>query len=168
MTIDDRASEPQKDKDIKPAGKERWYGWQTLLGLAGSHALLVAGAVANQPVVIGVGISGHFFVGPITHWAHGHVGRGFGALGINVGVPLGGALLGVALGSPGGDTGLAVGGVIGAFVGVVVAPIIDVVALSYEPVEPSTKDSARLTPSRVSLVPLLGPGQKGASLSIQF
>jgi hypothetical protein len=115
---------------------------------------------------MGIGIAGHGLAGPITHWGHRHAGRGFGALGINIGVPLGAGLLGLGLGAiGGGDFGAFIGAGIGGFTGFVLAPIIDVAALAYDPIP--ANDTPDLS-ERVSLVPVLGPTYKGLHVGVQF
>jgi hypothetical protein len=71
-----------------------WYGWQSLIIDAPAVSLLVAGAAAptlndrlgSAPTIAG----GVAFVlgGPIVHWAHGSVGKGFASLGLRVVIPV--------------------------------------------------------------------------------
>jgi hypothetical protein len=168
-----RSVEPDRapNGELEAPKKERWYGWQILLGLAGSHILFFTGIASGEVALIGIGIGGHLFAGPITHWGHGSAGRGFGALGINVGVPLGAGLLGTAIGAIDGDGyGLLIGAGIGGFVGIIAAPIIDIAALAYEPVEleDHKKYGAKPRPGRVSVAPILGPTHNGLHLSVEF
>jgi len=145
--------------------KEKWYGWQILLGLAGSHILLLAGVAAEDPVLVFTGTAGHFLSGPITHWANGMVGRGFASVGLNLGLPFGTSLVGAGLDAASGGfviTGFLVGGAIG----FVVAPIIDFGALAYKPIEEEGEAQAGVP--RFNLTPIVGQGQTGLSFSMQF
>jgi hypothetical protein len=100
-------------------------------------------------LAFGTGLSGFAFGGPIVHWAHGHVGKGFGALGLNVGLTSVGGLVGVAAICSGGCNGewsgltQLFGFVIGGGVGLLSANIIDVAALSYETVGPAAEEQSR-------------------------
>jgi hypothetical protein len=165
------ASEPRiVDFSSDPADavknpKEKWYGWQILLGLAGSHILLLAGVAAEDPVLVFTGTAGHFLSGPITHWANGMVGRGFASVGLNLGLPFGTSLVGAGLDAASGGfviTGFLVGGAIG----FVVAPIIDFGALAYKPIEEEGEAQAGVP--RFNLTPIVGQGQTGLSFSMQF
>ena len=134
---------PSKDREVKDDGEPRttWYGWQTLLIMGVSTPLVAA---------YGTGLAGFTFGGPIVHWAHGHVGRGFGALGLNLGLTAVGGLVGAGALCAGGscngelgNLGLAFGLAIGGGIGLLTANIIDVAVLSHEPVEPAVDYDAR-------------------------
>src|SRR5262245_14666089 len=94
------ATSPPPPPSTDPAGGEVWYGWQTLIvgGISGAAAVVAIGLGEDgSGVVLGapVGLGGFVFGGPIVHWAHGRVGRGFAVLGMNVGVAgVGAALFG--------------------------------------------------------------------------
>lgn len=105
-----------------PAVRRVWYGGQTLIVLAASAAVTAAGGWT--PVSI-LGAGGILLGGPVVHWAHGHVGRGFGSLALNVGLPLltGAVGLGIAEGW---------GVLFTAPVGLLAALVIDIAVLSYE------------------------------------
>ncbi|TKD12731.1 hypothetical protein [Polyangium fumosum] len=142
---------------------KRWYGWQTLIGVVAGDLVSVVGM--GTPITY-VGIAGHVLTGPIVHWAHGHVGKGFASLGLNVGLPLGGGLLGLMAGA---GTGYeAIGYVaIGALVGYVAAPALDMAVFSTETVEApqeSVKGARAILPSSVTVVPMMGQDRMGLSV----
>jgi hypothetical protein len=150
--------------------KQRWYGWETLIGLAITDGALIGGGAALEsgwPIVAGFIMRP--FVGPIVHWQHGHVGRGFGSLGLNVGVPF---TLGAVGAAATGDNcnrslGCLAGFVLGYFIGSIVAPIIDVAALSTEKVEVPVEPEA-LHVQSLTVVPILDKGRTGLGLAGQF
>src|SRR5262249_12349307 len=85
----------------QPARPRYWYGWQMLTvdgisvtaGLAiGFSGLAVhdGGAKWSQtaPVGFSIGGAGLLFGGPIVHWTHGNIGKGFGSLGMRLGLAL--------------------------------------------------------------------------------
>jgi hypothetical protein len=131
-------------------GQRTWYGWQTLLVFGGSTTVGLiggfGGGASGSDVVLLAGLSiggaGFLFGGPIVHWANGHIGRGFGALGLNFGMPLVGAGLGagVVCVSAGCDADQGVdiflGVVIGGGLGLIASMVVDVTVLSYEPSTP--------------------------------
>jgi hypothetical protein len=154
--------------------KTRWYGWQTLLGLAGTDLLMMAGGgyVGSAPIII-TGLFSRPLVPPIVHWSHGHVGKGFGSLGLNVGGPLLAGLIGAGIAEASSDGscgifGCGFGGfVVGFVLGGFVSPIIDIAALSTEEVEvPVTR--AGFAPQSLTLVPIAGPTHGGLGLAGQF
>lgn len=150
----------------EPDGKPRevWYGWQTLI---------IMGVSAPLTFAYGVGLFGFTFGGPIVHWSHGHVGRGFGALGLNFGLTAVGGLLGVAAfcsndgcrGLFGGLSGAA-GGVIGGGLGLLTANIIDVAALSYETVGGGEEAARRRRSPRLTLAPQVAVSPQHAHLGL--
>jgi hypothetical protein len=132
--------------------KRDWYGWQTLLVFGGATTVALvsgfAGGASDSTGVVVTGLSlggaGLLFGGPIIHWAHGHTARGFGVLGLNFGMPLvsGGLGIGIACaagGCGGHDSGFGIffGSMIGGSFGLLGAMIVDVAALSYEPIAPA-------------------------------
>ena len=66
----------------RPATTTTWYGWQTLLVDGG---VIGASLATRNPWVF---MGGYTLGGPIVHWAHGNVLKGFGSLGIRVVAPL--------------------------------------------------------------------------------
>lgn len=144
----------------------RWYGWQTLIGVIGGDLVSLVG---QGSVVTYFGIAGHVLSGPIVHWTHGHVGKGFISLGLNVGAPLVLGAIGLAAGGTSGDVyGSIAGGFIGFGLGYIAAPIIDIAALSTETVEEEAKDKSALLPSSVMVVPMVGQNRVGLSVVGQF
>ncbi len=82
-----------------------WYGYQTLGTDAAAIALLVPALVTNVPQGEQSGFAlasslTYGFGGPIVHWSHGAIGKGFGDLALRVGAP-------IALGFVGGIIGAA-------------------------------------------------------------
>jgi hypothetical protein len=124
------------------AAEDEWYGWPVLI-TGGSAAIFVAAAVAADsddatPWLVGAGVASYTLGGPITHWAHGSLEKGFGSLGINVGLAgacgLVGALIGAVSADDGDFAGLAaglLGAAIGLGVGAVGAVAIDTTLLTY-------------------------------------
>jgi hypothetical protein len=82
-----------------------WYGNQTLIVdgaaiAAGAAAFAVAGPHQNQGLATTLGVVagyGYLFGGPMIHWWHGHLERGFGSLGLRFFVPLATFAIGVGL-----------------------------------------------------------------------
>ena len=146
--------------------KRYWYGWQILLGLAGSYTLLIGGLAAEESTVAVVGGLGHFMAGPITHWGNGMVARGFLSLGLNLGVPFGASLVGAGLGALADNNGALTGWLFGGALGFIAAPIIDVAAVAYKPISPENEETT--SAPRLHLTPILGQGRTGLSLSGQF
>jgi hypothetical protein len=109
-----------------PAPTRRvWYGWQTLSVLGGAA---LVGAAWREPQAILFGAAAVTLGGPMVHWSHDHVGRGFTSLGLNVGL----GLVGLGIGATAGQNNDLGGAVAGVGVGLAVALIIDVAALSYD------------------------------------
>ncbi|MDI1483279.1 hypothetical protein [Polyangium sp. y55x31] len=135
-----------------------WYGWQTItiagasLGVGTFPAPLFNVHVYLWPVAL----TGMVVGGPIVHWKHGRVGRGFAVLGMNLGIT--GTALGLSL--PVGCIfekcdGFYFQYMMGmSYVGAAIGVAIDAAFLStYEPPEPQM---ARRPPSTLdSLVPVL-------------
>lgn len=148
--------------------KRVWYGWQTLLVYGASTVVGLAaglgGGIGDSDALFVTGFmvsgTGFFLGGPIIHWAHGNTGKGFGALGLNLGVPVAAGGLGVGLacaaGGCGGHgdagVGIALGLMIGGSVGLITSMIIDVTVLSYETKEPDASSIAKRSP-RWTIVP---------------
>ena len=132
--------------------KRGWYGWQTLLVFGGATTVGLlgglAGGASDSPGVwltsLGLGGAGLLLGGPIIHWAHGNTGKGFGALGLNFGMPLVGAGLGAGIvcvsAGCDSDQGIDIflGVVVGGSLGLIASMILDVTVLSYEnePIKP--------------------------------
>jgi hypothetical protein len=124
---------------VEPAGY-RWYGWQIIITDSAGSLLSAIGALTPGGAGIALGVTGGavaFLGGPIVHWAHGHVGRGFASMfGLRLGLPVAGALLGAGLGAAAGGgraepiaTGAYIVGGLAALTGV----IVDIAALAYDP-----------------------------------
>ena len=145
-----------------------WYGWQTLI-VDGLSLVVVPVVAAKSESSAGaaLAVGGYVLGGPIVHWAHGEVARGFGSLGLRVGLPVVGALGGALAEGAGSNCrsycGLA-GGLVGGAFGVLAALVIDPAVLAYERVddEPSVARS-KPAPARsnVALSPLAAPRKEG-------
>jgi hypothetical protein len=136
--------------------ERRWYGWQILL----TDGAAVASVAASGQGVGWSAVSSALYLGggPVVHFVHGNVAKGFGSLGIRVGIPLGGALLGgaiglVAWGSNGCGDSLCLfspqgGAIVGAGIGLIATSIVDVVVLAHEDVSTAAARSfgLHLTP----------------------
>jgi hypothetical protein len=161
---------------VKPA--RRWYGGEVLGSDAVALSLLLIGIGAassangsNDGLAAGLSVtSGFVYVlgGPIVHWAHGHVGAGFGSLALRVGLPFAGGLLGGLLGAAAvsgqndGLNGLGVvlgGALVGFGVGVAAAIIVDPAVNSYEDA-PAEKQAA------FTVLPTFAPTKDGAMLGV--
>lgn len=154
-----------------------WYGWQMLFGFGASDAsllcALIASQVGGQPSGwVQAGLIGHLVTGPVVHWAHGNVVKGFASLGLTLGAGIVGAAAGVGLGAAANTTcdggsvcvppGIVYGFFIGMGLGVVAANVVDVLVLARE-APPRGADHASL-----SLVPLLTPQGGGLAAIGKF
>jgi hypothetical protein len=122
-----------------------WYGAQ-------AWAVLAVSALLTP--VYGLGAVGLVFGGPTVHWAHGHVGRGFAVLGMNLGLTAVGFGLGLAVGAaafPRSEWGAASIALIGSGVGLLTANIVNAAALSDEDAPSPVEVGARRPPRRMLL-----------------
>ena len=126
--------------------EEHWYGWQTLATDGASFVLLIAaGATAASGAEAGGALGGlslttYLLGGPIVHFAHENVGRGFGSLALRGGLPIVFGAVGVQLEDcSDGDwfCGLS-GAVLGGLLGIVTAITVDASLLGYESVPVET------------------------------
>jgi hypothetical protein len=163
-----QADESSSSSAERPSVDEgsTWYGYQTL-ATDGVAVAMGLGSAASGPsrsaTVFGTGaVLTYGLGGPIVHFAHGEIGRGFGDLGIRVGAPvvlgLAGALLGgltaPSSSEPGksfanGYVGVAEGAEIGLLAGAVTASAIDAILLAHDDARapaPSTPPAARMAP----------------------
>ena len=126
--------------------KRGWYGWQTLIVFGVSASITLTGLITESAVgtdgaaLLAIPFAGAGFVlgGPVVHWAHGNIGRGFGVLGLNIGAPAVTAGLGVGIAcasgacSRSGDgAGIFLSLVLGGSAGLLAAMIVDVSVLSH-------------------------------------
>jgi hypothetical protein len=147
---------------------EVWYGWQILISGSVSLTLFSVGLAiedsVGSPLLTTVGALGYGFGGPINHWARDHTAKGFGSLGLTLGLPTVAGLIGggivVALYGEGGDIpSFPIGFAIGAGVGAVAAIIVDAVVFGHEPTAP---------PGAVSVGISATPGGVGLGLGGRF
>jgi hypothetical protein len=155
------APPPPPQPWLQPEPREVWYGWKTLI-VAGASVTtgvvpyLIArdmGAVLAMPL----GVGGLVFGGPIVHWTHGRIGRGFAVLGMNLGAAATGFgifALPVACVFEKCDGAYFTYGVVGSYVGAAVGMIIDVAALSTyrPPVPPDVASTPRLLDSLAPVI----------------
>lgn len=159
-----------------------WYGWQGLITDAVAYSLTLGGGFGDMGGVLATGLITFVLATPIIHMAHGNIGKGFGSMGMRVGLPAAGALIGVIAGavvagsnksssdSFGRNVGDAVGtgALVGSLLGGAGCVVIDAAALAYtnEKIEgPATASLARRT-STVRLVPTLDVRSDRAALGI--
>jgi len=152
-----------------PKMKTVWYGWQSLIGVVAGDLLTLTGGYSDTAALMFVGIGGHVLTGPIVHWAHGHVGKGFIALGFTAGIPA----AGVGIGLLGAGTGIGIyGGLLLGGIGYFVGPILDMSLLSTEEVPDETvtvpKGARLLLPTNVGIMPMLDQNRRGLMLVGQF
>ncbi len=150
--------------------KTYWYGWQTALivggaDLVGIFALTDVESLSNvNPGLLTASIVTHFAAGPIIHWAHGHVGRGFATIGLNVVLPCAGLALGSFTEANEKNPSVPVGLLLG-FVG---ATVLDAAFLGYETVVPKVASQKQVWPVRFGVLPRFGAHDKGFSIVGQF
>jgi hypothetical protein len=105
-----RAELPPPPPEPEPVPVSRWYGGTTLaidLGAAavGGLGVLLFFGVSERgdhpiwPLAITVvpAYAALLVGGPIVHWTHGHVGKGFGSLAMRLFLPVIGSVLDIAL-----------------------------------------------------------------------
>ncbi|WP_437683355.1 hypothetical protein [Sorangium sp. So ce131] len=146
-------------------GQRAWYGWQHIVVLGGSGLLVPLTVVLDAPPLLLASFGGFALGGPIIHWGHGNIGKGFASLGINFGGALAGGALGAALAS-GAEVGrhvepVAVGFFFGGCAGLLAANIVDIAVLAYEEHKPESYDYIRLR-----LAPQVGFAPGGATFGL--
>jgi len=126
----------------RPADR-RWYGGQVILAEVASILLVPAGAAANSGSLAAVGLLGMALSPGIVHGIHGNGGRGFGSIGLHVGLGVAGAFAGAALTSGGTDDEYGLrklgGAAVGLLVSQIVATTIDAASFAYEDPPPPTR-----------------------------
>jgi hypothetical protein len=141
----------------EPAGRRRWYGWQTLVTDGASLTALIVGASIESHETGGpgggttsllwLGFLGYEAAPAVVHAAHRNPGRAFASMGIRLGMPLAGAFLGASIAS-GCDRNLceASGAGVGVMLGMAGAMAIDAAVFSYDDVERAPAHRAGLRP----------------------
>lgn len=121
----------------------KWYGWRNIIGDAAAAITIIAGGIAMNEIIAGIG-AGLFVLGsPVAHFTKGNWGRALISMGMRVAAPaLLGLLSGFALNEidGGGGLGGVVGGAIGAVIGAYVAAGLDIGFLARDKVEVAPKD----------------------------
>ncbi len=177
--------DPGQKFDIAPPPRKIWYGWQNLIVDGAGQTLSALGLGAVLATSDGDGSStavGTFFSallassyalgGPIVHFSHKNVGKGFLSLGLRGALPWAGALVGYAI-----ETGQCepdewfcgiTGSSLGFLLGVTSAISIDAGVLAYKEVTPedASKRSARL--ESLVVLPRLSPDGGGLSVGGSF
>ena len=158
------------DCGAKASGTQsHWYGWQIMTTDAVALVFGAIAADAQSGALFGVGGATYLLGGPVVHWAHDNIGKGFGSLGLRVGVPLLFGGIGAGVSDSGGGEGLGqlVGFIVGAGIGMIPAAIIDWAVLAYEPVtadEPLGADRVRATKPALSLAPNIVVARDGTTV----
>jgi hypothetical protein len=141
------------DFDVPLDDKEgrHWYGWQIMITDASAIALGLTATTSGGPWGVAAATT-YVLGGPIVHWEHGAVGKGFGSLGLRVLLPLAAAVawFGACFYSCTGSGGTTAAVALGAF-GLLVPPMLDYAALAYEPAPAARTDAGALR-----LAPALG------------
>lgn len=163
----------------EPEPEGQWYGWQTLLGMAGAHALFFTGIALGGETDLAVGLIaaggiGQVLAPPVVHFANGYWGKGAASLGLTIGIPAavaGSFLLASAIDCSGGGgfscgLGYALVGVGLGAIAYVVTLSIDLSVLARHPVDRGRMQSG--SRYQLSLMPV--PSRDGAAfgLSGQF
>ena len=147
---------------------EKGYGGTMLaVDLSALSLTVLAPFTAGVTLIGGVGV--YALGGPIVHWSHGEVGRGFASLGLRVGVPIasGYALYGLTCPKRSGhelsEYGQGLGCVVttgfGVLLGMTGAAIADHLLLVKDRASSSTTQ-------RVSWSPTLAPSREGMTLGV--
>jgi hypothetical protein len=184
MPAPDAAPEGYLSTTLPPPKVRHWYGDQVLacdgaaLGLLLLAAATAAGNSNNDnfalpgTLLVGSGLT-YLLGGPIVHFAHDEVGKGFGSLALRAGMPFALAIVGGVAGlvaggsaSNGGNndgalSGLLIGAGVGFGLGIVGAIAIDAAALSEERIPGKAPVTSRLT-----VLPTFAPIPNGASFGV--
>ncbi|WP_394836532.1 hypothetical protein LVJ94_06455 [Pendulispora rubella] len=137
-----------------------WIGYQTvivdvasLVSAAGGLAFVPkiegdSGASEGAPVVVlmGLGIMGYVFGGPIVHWTHERLGKGFLSLGFRIAGPLAGLGVGALIPTLVGPGDNLAGSLIGASAGAGLAMVLDATLLGFERAPKKTASRWQLAP----------------------
>ncbi len=144
-----------------------WYGKDLGLVLGamdvGTALLLASGQKDIQVFGFANFAVAHVFMGPIFHWAYGYTARGFGALSLNVVLPILGGYVGTGSGSSEGLIALTAIGFLG-------AQAIDVFALAQGTQRISHMDPPRSAwrPASLGILPWMDQQRTGLSIVGQF
>ncbi|MDC3955523.1 hypothetical protein [Polyangium jinanense] len=148
-----------------PTRIRRWYGWQTLIGIGAADTVAFPLSWVKLALFGPITLGLRAFVPPIVHWSHGHIGKGFGSLALNLCLPAATAGIGFALGLKWADYSPGVSWISGGFIGILAAPTIDMAVLSTEEVEvPAKRASSPLLPRVMAVVPMVAADRVGLTL----
>ena len=134
--------------------EREWYGWQGLILDAAAIGIFVGGWAADDGNIVGAGWFTYVLGAPITHWAHGNIGKGFADMGLRIGVPVAGFLVGGLFGFGAGEggsgafrnfgahsNGPVVGAVVGGALGTVAMSALDALVFGYTKARPVERAS---------------------------
>jgi hypothetical protein len=158
--------------EVEPAPRKIWYGWQILAVDGGGQtlAVLLGVTLGNQDggaIGLGTGLATYALGGPIVHFAHGNVGKGFGSLALRVGLPPASAFTGAAIERSNCSSEMfcgLTGAALGLVVGTVSAIVLDTAVLAYKRVPPET--TAKRSSGFESLVVVPNLSHESAGLSV--
>jgi hypothetical protein len=154
-----------------------YYGWQNFTAVGLSASVFATGILLAEdgdagPVVMGFGIVGYVLGGPIIHWSHGYVGKGFASLALHLFIPASTTFVGALAGCSSGDglSGCVVGTLIGWQIGIVIPPIIDGTALGWHAPQQDAAGARSRRSARPTwrLAPAVGPSTRGLAISGSF
>jgi hypothetical protein len=156
------------DDPVEASGPRRWFGWQVLLADLPAYALLAASHpfreegqgvwLRDHAAILGGSLVAYSVAAPIVHFAHGQLGRGFGSLGLHLGMATAGVLSTApacnmeAVGCANGNPIL--------FAWLAGATLIDAAALSWK------RTPAPKRESRAHAAPVASIGRGGALLGV--
>jgi hypothetical protein len=148
----------------------RWYGYQTAFAVVSADVLMASLLIGASPDYFAARdfsqvafFSAHVLTGPIVHWSHGYVLKGFGALAINVILPYAFSQFAV--------TSEYYGAAALTGIGALGAQAIDILWLSRDTVSvPDTdpRGARALLPSSVAILPMIDEDRRGLSLVGRF
>jgi hypothetical protein len=145
---------------VEPAAasdQREWYGWQIMITDAIGVALVVPQLTFATNTTLGAdlgfaGFATYALGGPIVHWSHGAVGKGFGSLALRIGAPfVSGAAFLAACWMKCDDSEANVAAALLLIPGFLVPAVIDYAVLGYEPAA-----SPKLPSRSAHVVPSLG------------
>jgi hypothetical protein len=131
----------------------------------------IVGHASNDGIVTAYSYMGwypvHLWVGPIVHWGHGNIGKGFAAFGTNALIPAISAGFGVA------GTGSSRSELlkVASSLGILAAQALDIALFAWEPAteaQPASKGAQALLPSSVMAVPNIDANHVGVVFVGQF
>lgn len=159
-----------------------WYGYQSLVPLLISDVASIALYASTDNLridtngdVVRLLMGVRPLIAPITHWANGHVGRGFLSLGIHLTLSYALAVIGYEVGDPSCKDPISCyasyspAAYRGFAVGAGLSTLIDVAFLAYnEPLKEVTFARQKGLPFAMSVAPMLAVNQVGLGVVGRF